>query len=65
VTISGTHLCCGKCVTAAEKAIQAVPGVKSHTATKGAESFKVEGDFNEKELMASLQKSGFSGKVTR
>lgn len=63
LTISGTHLCCGKCVTGVEKAVLAVPGVKSHTAAKGAESFKVEGDFNGKDVMAALAKAGYTGKA--
>lgn len=65
VTVSGAHLCCGKCVNAAEKAINAVAGVKNHTATKGADTFKVEGDFNAKALSASLAKAGFAGKIVR
>ncbi len=64
LTVSGTHLCCGKCVTAVEKAVMAVPGVKSHTAQKGSETFKVEGDFNAKQVMESLAKAGFTGKAT-
>lgn len=64
LTISGMHLCCGKCVTGVEKAALAVSGVKSHTATKGADSFKVEGDFNGKDLMAAFAKAGFSGKAS-
>lgn len=65
LTVSGVHLCCGKCVTAVEKAALAVSGVKSHNATKGAESFKVEGEFNAKDLMASLAKAGFTGKASK
>lgn len=65
LTVSGVHLCCGKCVTAAQKAIQTVSGVKSDNATKGAESFKVEGDFNAKELMAALAKAGFTGTASK
>lgn len=63
LTISGTHLCCGKCVTGVEKAVLAVAGVKSHTATKGADSFKVEGDFNGKDVMTALAKAGYTGKA--
>lgn len=65
LTVSGTHLCCGKCVTGVEKAILTVPGVKSHTATKGAESFKIEGDFNAKAAMAALAKAGYTGKASK
>lgn len=65
LTISGTHLCCGKCVTGVEKAVMTVAGVKSHTATKNAESFKVEGDFNAKDVMAALAKAGYTGKASK
>jgi copper chaperone CopZ len=62
-TVSSVHLCCGKCVTAVEKAVLTVPGVTSHTATKGATSFTVDGDFSTKELAAALNKAGFSGGI--
>lgn len=62
-TVSGVHLCCGKCVTAVEKAVMGVPGVTKHTATKGAASFTVEGDFSTAALSAALQKGGFSGGI--
>ena len=65
LTITGTHLCCGKCVTGVEKAVLAVPGVKSHTATKNAESFKIEGEFNAKAVMAALARAGYTGKATK
>ena len=61
--VEGVHLCCGKCVKAVDKATASVPGVKSHTATKGAKSFEVTGDFNDKELMTALQKEGLSGRI--
>lgn len=63
VTVGGVHLCCGKCVTAAEKAVKSVAGVSSHNAAKGAKSFTVEGDFSTKELAAALNKAGFSGSL--
>jgi copper chaperone CopZ len=65
LTISGTHLCCGKCVTGVEKAVLAVPGVKSHTAAKNADSFKVEGDFNAKAVMTALAAAGYAGKASK
>jgi len=61
--VEGVHLCCGKCVKAVDEAVKSVPGVKEHTATKGAESFDVTGDFNDKELFTALQKEGLTGKV--
>lgn len=62
-TVSGVHLCCGKCVKAVESAVTAVNGVKSHTATKDAPTFTVEGEFNTKALAAALNKAGFSGSI--
>jgi copper chaperone CopZ len=65
LTVSGTHLCCGKCVKAVEAAVKSVPGVKSDTATKGATSFQVEGDFNAKDVMEALAKVGFTGTASK
>src|SRR5258706_7532528 len=61
--VEGVHLCCGKCVKAVDHAVKSVPGVKEQTATQGAESFEVTGDFNDKEVFAALQKEGLTGKV--
>jgi copper chaperone CopZ len=64
LTVSGVHLCCGKCVKAVDAAAKSVPGVKSQNATKGAKSFEVTGDFNAKALMDALAKAGFCGTAT-
>ena len=61
--VSGVHLCCAKCVKALDEAIKTVPGAKSHTAEKGAKSFEVTGDFNDKELFEAFHKAGLSGKI--
>ena len=61
--VIGVHLCCTKCVKALDEAIKTVPGAKSHTAEKGAKTFEVTGDFNDKELFDALHKAGLSGKV--
>jgi len=63
--IEGVHLCCGKCVKAVDRAIKEVPGAKEHNAVKGAKSFEVTGDFNEKQMVTALQKEGITGKVVR
>jgi copper chaperone CopZ len=65
LTISGTHVCCGKCVTAVEKAVKSVPGVTGDTATKGVDHFEVTGDFNARDLMTALAKAGFTGTATK
>src|SRR5690242_8412894 len=48
--VEGAHLCCGKCVKAVDRAVKAVPGAKEHNAVKGAKTFEVTGDFNDKDL---------------
>jgi copper chaperone CopZ len=63
--LEGVHLCCGKCVTTVDKAVKSVSGVKEHSAKKNAESFEVTGDFNDKEVLSALQKSGLTGKVAK
>jgi periplasmic mercuric ion binding protein len=61
--VNGVHLCCGKCVEAVDGALKSVSGVKAHTAVKGAKSFEVTGDFNDKDVFAALQKAGLAGKA--
>jgi copper chaperone CopZ len=63
--IEGTHLCCGSCVKAVNKALGGVSGVEANTATKGATSFEITGDFNEKEAFDALQKNGLTGHVAK
>jgi len=63
--IEGVHLCCGKCVTAVQKAVGRVAGVKGNTAEKNAATFEVTGDFSAKDVFAELNKSGLSGKVAK
>ena len=63
LTVSGVHLCCGKCVTAVGKALEKVKGVTSNTAEKNAKSFDVKGDFNPKEVFAALNHAGLTGKA--
>ena len=65
LTVEGPHLCCGKCVKAVDEALKGVPGATAHTATKGAKSFQVTGDFNDKDLFTALQKEGLSGHVAK
>ena len=62
-TISGTHLCCGKCVKGIDEVVKNTAGATGHTATKNASSFTVNGDFNLKDLVAALNKAGYNGKV--
>jgi len=62
-TVNGLHLCCGKCVTAAEEAVLSVSGVTGHNAVKGATSFKVDGDFSTQQLADALHKAGLHGEI--
>jgi copper chaperone CopZ len=59
--IEGLHLCCGKCVKAVNEVLGGVPGVTGNTATKGAKSFEVTGNFNDKDVFDALQKAGRTG----
>lgn len=61
--VEGVHLCCGKCVKAVGTALGEVPGVTGNTATKGARSFTVSGEFNDTEAFNALQKAGLTGQV--
>lgn len=61
--VSGVHLCCDKCTKAVDAAVKSVAGVTSHDAKKGAESFTVTGDFNDKDLATALHKAGLTGKL--
>jgi copper chaperone CopZ len=61
IKIEGLHLCCGKCVKAVNETLAKVPGVTGNTAAKGAKSFEVTGDFNDKDVFDALQKAGLTG----
>jgi copper chaperone CopZ len=61
--VQGVHLCCPKCVKAVNHALEPVPGVKGNTATKGAKSFTVTGDFNDQDVFDALQKAGLTGQA--
>jgi copper chaperone CopZ len=61
--LENVHLCCNKCVKAAQKAIHSVPGVKEDTCAKNATSFDVKGDFNDQAVFTALQNEGLTGKT--
>ncbi len=61
--VDDVHLCCGKCVKAVNEVLGGVSGVTGNTAEKGATSFTVTGDFNDKDVMDALQKAGLTGHV--
>ena len=62
-TVSGVHLCCKKCVTAAEGAVKSVSGVSSYEIVSKADSFTVEGEFSKSDLAAALNAAGFAGDI--
>jgi copper chaperone CopZ len=61
IKIEGLHLCCGKCVKTVNETLATVPGVTGNTAAKGAKSFEVTGNFNDKDVFDALQKAGLTG----
>ncbi|MGA2243555.1 MAG: hypothetical protein ABSH48_01045 [Verrucomicrobiota bacterium] len=61
IKIEGLHLCCGKCVKAVNEVLKTVPGVTGNTAAKGAKTFEVTGNFNDKDVFDALQKAGLTG----
>ena len=61
MTVEGVHLCCGKCVKSVNEILATVPGVTNNTAAKGAKSFEVTGNFNDKDVFDALQKGGLTG----
>jgi periplasmic mercuric ion binding protein len=63
-TVTGVHLCCGKCARVANTAAMSVPGITSSDAAKESAFFTVTGDFNARALAVALEKAGLSGKIT-
>ena len=61
--VNDVHLCCGKCVTAVQKALEKVKGVTGNNAEKNAKTFEVKGDFSPKEVFAALHAAGLTGKA--
>ena len=62
-TVSGVHLCCKKCETAAAKAVATVSGITKHDIVSKATSFTVEGEFTKSELASALNDAGFAGDI--
>ncbi len=58
LTLSGAHLCCGKCVKAVAKAVNATDGASAYTAEKGSKTFDVTGNFNAQALIKALHDNG-------
>jgi copper chaperone CopZ len=62
-TVTGVHLCCGKCVRAVEAAVKTVPGITGSSIESKATQFTVEGEFTEGVLIAALNAAGFNGSI--
>ncbi len=62
-TVSGVHLCCKKCETAAIDAVKAVAGVTKYDIVAKATSFTVEGEFAKADLNSALNAAGFAGDI--
>lgn len=62
-TVTGAHLCCGKCVTAVSDAVKTVTGITKSNIVAKESTFTVEGEFTEGELLAALNKAGFNGTI--
>ncbi|MEQ1750039.1 MAG: cation transporter [Prosthecobacter sp.] len=62
-TVSGAHLCCGKCVKAMTDAVKSVAGVTETNIVSKESTFTVKGDFTESDLLTAMNKAGFTGEV--
>ncbi len=65
VKVSGIHNCCDLCCEAIKGAIATVDGVAGDTATPGATTFEVTGDFQAAALVQALNAAGFGAQVKR
>ncbi|MEX2577875.1 MAG: SHD1 domain-containing protein [Verrucomicrobiales bacterium] len=64
VTVSGVHLCCGKCVRAIDDIVAGLDGAAEHDAEKGTESFTITGEkIVPAAVLASLRAAGLNGAV--
>jgi catalase len=63
--VSGIHNCCDLCCEAIKGAIATVDGVAGDTATPGATTFEVTGDFQAAPLVQALNAAGFGAQVKR
>lgn len=62
-TVSGVHNCCLKCRNLIQDAVREVAGVKSIAIEPEAKNFTVQGEFTKEDLLASLNKAGFTGTI--
>jgi periplasmic mercuric ion binding protein len=62
-TVTGAHNCCLKCRNMIMDAVRETAGVTSAEVEVKATSFTVAGEFTKEDLLASLNKAGFNGKI--
>lgn len=62
-SVSGAHLCCGKCVKAIDEVVASVNGATGHDAKKGSKTFTIKGSYSAKELAAAFHKQGLSAQI--
>lgn len=66
VTITGVHLCCGACVTGAQKALDGLEGVTAIDIDRNEETVKLTGkSIDVSAAIDALNKGGFHGTVKK
>jgi len=63
MTFNVTGMTCDNCVHHVTEAIKAVPGVKTTEVSLPTNSAKVEGDFDEKAIIAAVEEEGYEAAV--
>ena len=63
VSVSGVHLCCGKCVKAIDDIVADVSGATGHDAKKGSKNFTISGTYDKQALVNAFHKHGLNASV--
>ena len=63
VTFDVKGMTCDNCVHHVTEAIRGVPGVKDAKVTLAQNEAKVEGDFDERKVMAAVEEEGYEATV--
>lgn len=63
LSVSGMHVCCGKCEKAIKSAFKDVKGIESHTMEKGKSTFAVKGEISAAEINKALNGVGLNARV--
>jgi copper chaperone len=64
MTFAVTGMTCDNCVHHVTEAIKGVPGVKVADVSLAANSAKVEGEFDEKAIIAAVEEEGYEAAVS-